>query len=87
MFTLRNIALIAGLAMLPVIIANADPAEAGSSLVILGHNINIAAAVVSYLLLSGVLSVIAGIVLVPYYIIRRKSSRYDKGTKGSTMSS
>ncbi|MDG7045765.1 MAG: MFS transporter [Nitrososphaerota archaeon] len=87
MFTLRNIALIAGLAMLPVIIANADPAEAGLSLVILGHNINIAAAVVSYLLLSGVLSVIAGIVLVPYYIIRRKSSRYGKGAKGRTMSS
>ena len=67
MFTFRNIALIVGLAVLPLFIAAADPGAVGASLLILGQNINIASAITDYILFTGLLSIIAGILIIPYH--------------------
>lgn len=73
MFTFRNIALIVGLAMLPVFITAADQTAVGSSLLILGKNINVVSAISNYILFTGLLSILAAVLIVPYHFsLKRK---------------
>ena len=74
MFTLRNVALIIGLALLPLFIAGASPAAAQSGLLVIRQNIDIVGATKDYILFAGLLSISAGALIIPYHV-SLKSSR------------
>lgn len=77
MFTLRNVALIIGLALLPLFIAAASPALTQSGLLVLKKNIDLAGAVSDYVLFAGLLSVLSGALIVPYSLSLKSPRRVE----------
>lgn len=74
LFTFRNIALVVGLALLPLFIAATSPSAARSGLLILDQNIDIARAVGTYVFFTGVLSMVAAALIIPYHHLSAKRS-------------
>ena len=87
MFTLRNISLILGLALLPLFVAEASPA-AHTGLLILNGHIDMVGAVRDYVLFAGLLSILAGALIVPYHLSSRPSKevRAESSAPGQATS-